>query len=105
MATESRPVGLGAGRAWESERYLTAQSSAKLLRCSAQTVLNMLRDGRLSGLDRGVGVRPRWLVSRDSLNELVDRGPRASAVAFASDLDVSTSGVSTERQTDRRLSS
>jgi hypothetical protein len=57
----------------DREQFLPAAIAARKLRVSSQTVLNMLKDGRLSGIDRGIGLRPRWLVSRRSLAMAMSR--------------------------------
>jgi hypothetical protein len=40
------------------------------LGCSPQTVVNMIKDGRLVGVDRGPSTRPRWLADRDGVEQL-----------------------------------
>lgn len=51
----------------DSERYVHAGEVARVLGCSQQTVINMIKDGRLSAVDRGQGMRPRWLITSSSL--------------------------------------
>jgi hypothetical protein len=56
---------------------MTPQQAARLLRSVGdQTISNRVRDGVIDGHDRGEGKRPRWLVARAAVQELLtDRSP------------------------------
>jgi hypothetical protein len=54
---------------WERNQFMPVADASRMLRRSPQTVINMLKDGRLRGIDRGSGLRPRWLVARESVSE------------------------------------
>lgn len=47
--------------------YIQTLEAARTLGCSQQTIVNMIKDGRLQGVDNGRGARPRWLVGRESV--------------------------------------
>ena len=70
----------------ESEGLMGTLEAAQELGCSQQTIVNMIKDGRLRGVDRGQGARPRWLVARSSLR--ARQAPPSPAGASAHDVRV-----------------
>jgi hypothetical protein len=52
---------------------MPAADAARRLGCSAQTVVNMIKDQRLPGMDRGTGTRPRWLALREAVEQQTQR--------------------------------
>jgi hypothetical protein len=57
-------------------RWLTAAEAADRLGVSEATALSDAKSGRLRASDRGVGRRPRWLISPEHVQEIIDEGGR-----------------------------
>jgi hypothetical protein len=66
------------GPSWDPQRFMTGADAGRQLGCSAQTVVNMIRDQRLAGFDRGAGRRPRWQASRHAVDQHAQAGHRES---------------------------
>jgi transposase len=56
-------------RSWDRRRYMTTREAARLLDRAPQTIAGWVRDGVMEGLDQGERQRPRWLVSRQAVEE------------------------------------
>lgn len=56
--------------------WLTAAEAAERLGISEATALSDAKSGRLRASDRGVGRRPRWLISAAHVREIIDEGGR-----------------------------
>lgn len=57
------------------ERLLTVTEVAERLRVSTRTVLNWLRDGRLTGRRFG-GTKLGWRIKQSDLERFIDEGER-----------------------------
>lgn len=59
-----------------NSEWIQIETAAELLDVSPATVVNDIKNGRLTRLDRGEGRRPRWLVSRTHVQQIINEGGR-----------------------------
>jgi len=55
------------------KEYYSPQEIADKLSLSKQTVLSLIKAGKLEAADWGVGKKPVWRVSQDSLNKFTHK--------------------------------
>jgi hypothetical protein len=71
-------------RTRDRRRYMTTREAGRLLDRAPQTIAGWIREGVMDGLDQGEGQRPRWLVSREAVQERRNASGSATQVTATS---------------------